>query len=1108
MPGLSPHQCGEVGNSAAHHSHPEWQTELPGGKGKKQSASTGRPGYRFSVWIAFLSLAIGFTPMAKHLLSQEIEFNRPDPSHPISVDAESVVYWQQGSYEILHLRGPVKIRQGTLELSSNEAILWVEKQGVGSLLKEGAQHKVIVYLEGQAVVERPRNSPALTPEEPSSTTVDPNASATDRIVDERWMGRLFTEATVDLTRTVSPLGDQPTPEIFLRAKTALETGNASSVLPTAMTQQVVISPQTGALTTVPDPNQPQAFGTIVPQDSQVVNPRNSGQPLSSSGGSQQSPFRVRITGRDGGSMPSFKMFTNPQNSGEQIGIGVGGFRVIIESPAIDQTGAFQQDVDKRLVLLADSIVQWQTTNPDGSQSRQIYLEGNVVFAKDRRIINAERMFYDIEPQRGTILDVDMFTPVPSYQGLVRMKANMVQQLDENNLRAYGTAVTSSRLGVPRYWLQSGSMELNRQTGSAFESSTSAAAINPETGQSESDDEYFLAANQNRVYLAGVPVFAWPRFRTSLNNPSMYLERFSVNNDRIFGAQVRTGWDLYQILGWRQPAGKEWIGIVDYLSKRGLGYGTESEYAQDSFLGFPGVVTGETRSWFIRDRGLDFLGRDRFNLTPEKRRRGRWLARHRHEFENDWVLRGEIGYISDRNFLEQYYEREWDTEKDATTGLWLERNVGTQSINLLADFQVNRFFTQTSWLPRLDHFSIGQPLFADRVIWHSHSQIGYGRMRVASTPLNAADVAKFDPLAWEANARGVRFGTRHELDFPLQLGPGKVVPYVLGDLSFWQEDLLGNDLTRGFGQVGIRTSLPIWKVDPSIQSVLWNVNGLAHKVNFEFEALYADASEDLNRLPLYDQLDDDAQEHFRRRFAFDTFGILPGMDLPLQYDERYFALRSGMQSNVTAPSMEIADDLALLRFGVRQRWQTKRGLPGRERIIDWITLDAQTTFFPKPTRDNFGADFGLFNYDFAWHLGDRFSLESDGYLDFFSQGLRTVSLGGRYGRPETSSLYVGYRMIEGPISSNIVSAFLTYRMSDKWGVNAGGQLDFGSTGNIGQAVDLIYIGESFLWQIGANYDVGRDNFGIRFGLEPRFTNRPRLFRPGGQALPPASSRFLE
>jgi hypothetical protein len=100
------------------------------------------------------------------------------------------------------------------------------------------------------------------------------------------------------------------------------------------------------------------------------------------------------------------------------------------------------------------------------------------------------------------------------------------------------------------------------------------------------------------------------------------------------------------------------------------------------------------------------------------------------------------------------------------------------------------------------------------------------------------------------------------------------------------------------------------------------------------------------------------------------------------------------------------------------------------------------------------------------------------------------------------------MIEGPISSNIVSAYLTYRMSDKWGVNAGGQLDFGSTGNIGQAVDLIYIGESFLWQIGANYDVGRDNFGIRFGLEPRFTNRPRLFRPGGQALPPASSRFLE
>ena len=28
---------------------------------------------------------------------------------------------------------------------------------------------------------------------------------------------------------------------------------------------------------------------------------------------------------------------------------------------------------------------------------------------------------------------------------------------------------------------------------------------------------------------------------------------------------------------------------------------------------------------------------------------------------------------------------------------------------------------------------------------------------------------------------------------------------------------------------------------------------------------------------------------------------------------------------------------------------------------------------------------MFDYDFNWHVGDRFTLVSDGFFDFFSQG---------------------------------------------------------------------------------------------------------------------------
>ena len=718
------------------------------------------------------------------------------------------------------------------------------------------------------------------------------------------------------------------------------------------------------------------------------------------------------------------------------------------------------------------------------------------------------MYYDVELQQGTILNAEILTPVADYRGLVRLKAGVVQQVDANNLQAYGSAFTSSRLGVPRYWLQSGALGINRTQVQATDGVTGQPLFDTQTGQPIREDQYSVDSRTNRVYVGGVPVFAWPRFQTTLDDPSIYLKRFGINNDSIFGTQITTGWDLYQLLGLQKPQGTEWIGNLDYLSDRGLGFGSEFDYQRDELFGIPGRVRGKYESWFINDSGLDRLGQDRFDLVPEEDFRGRIKLNHRHDFAPGFRLRAEIGYITDRNFLEQFYEREWDNEKDARTGLWLERNLGTVSDHLIADIQVNDFVAQTSWLPRFDRFRIGQSLFNDRAVWHNHSHVGYARLRAADAPTDPTDLATFDPLAWEANVDGVRAGTRHEIDFPIQFGPSKIVPYALGDVTYWQEDLSGNDLTRAYGQVGVRASLPMWRVDPAIQSTLWNVNGLAHKVNFDLDISYSDASQDLSELPLFDPLDDDAQEHFRRRFAFNTFGILPGGDVPLQYDERFFALRSNLQGNVTSPSAEIADDLALIKFGVRQRWQTKRGLPGRERIIDWITFDVQTILFPDANRDNFGSDFGLFDYDFRWHLGDRFSIVSDGYADFFSQGLRTVSVGANLSRPGSGDLYVGLRSIEGPISSNTITTALTYRMSEKWGTKLGGQYDFGEAGSIGQSASVVYIGESFLMQFGVNYDVSRDNVGFRFGFEPRFLPKPRLFRPGGQAIAPAGSQWLE
>ncbi|HMP77988.1 MAG TPA: hypothetical protein PKD54_00920 [Pirellulaceae bacterium] len=1068
--------------------------------------------------VAVTWILAGLFPTA----AQEFTFPLPEAHHRIYVSGSETTAWQTGGYDVLHLT-QVRIEQGPFQASAREGVILMERvpdpidlsEGVGmpqsffgaddsrnsNAVPARPPRKVLVYLEGDVEVQRSR--PAIEPDANQGWR-----STSDRLIDQVFLIRLFTKEEVALPQSIAGLAGLE-PPAFHRALQQLQTG--AEVQPVQYVQgpgfgPQVISPITGQVQAAPRPmNNAELYRPPVQTE-----PLQAGSPASAPRQTSRGRMQVDITARDAVMDLNLQIQTNPANPNERIFWATGGVRVSIDSTEINQMEAFRGDRQRAIVMLADNVVAWQTTNYAGDSVWEIYLEGNVVFTKGNRIIKAEQIYYHVNDQRGTILHADMLTAVPRYQGLVRMKADVVQQVDENNLQAYGAAFTSSRMGVPRYWLQSQSLELNRVETPQIDPRTGAPLVDWQTGELQVGEDYFATGRNNFVYVNDRPVFYWPRFQANLNDPTLYLERIRVSNDRILGFQVLTAWNLHQILGIRnRPERTTWLGNVDYLSNRGLGLGSESDYQRDGYFGIPGEVEGFYRSWFIQDRGLDTLGRGRINMTPEEERRGNFWLRHRHQFYPGFQLRAELGYITDRNFLEQFYERRWDTEKDQTTGIWLERNIGTQSYHLIADYQINPFFTQTSWLPRLDHFVLGQPLFGNRVIWNAHSHAGYGRFRIADAPLDPIDLGPFDWTAWEANdATGVRAGTRHELQLPLQLGPTKIVPYALGDVTYWQEDLNQNDLLRGFGQVGLRTSLPFWRVDPTIQSTLWNVNGLAHKVTYEADFLYADASQDLDRLPLFDPLDDDSQEAFRHRLAFNTFGVPIGMDVPLQYDERYFALRRGMPGWVTAGSAEIADDMMALRLGVRQRWQTKRGLTGQERIIDWITLDVGTSFFPRADRDNFGADFGLTNYNFQWHVGDRVSLVSDGFFEFYSQGLRTASVGIHFNRPEMGSLLLSYRMIEGPISSNLISASTVYRMSDKWGIRGTTSIDLGEAGTLGQSLSVIYIGESFLWRLGAFGDATKGNFGFQFGLEPRFLLKPRLFRPGGVALAPASARYLE
>jgi hypothetical protein len=256
--------------------------------------------------------------------------------------------------------------------------------------------------------------------------------------------------------------------------------------------------------------------------------------------------------------------------------------------------------------------------------------------------------------------------------------------------------------------------------------------------------------------------------------------------------------------------------------------------------------------------------------------------------------------------------------------------------------------------------------------------------------------------------------------------------------------------------------------------------------------------------LYDSPDDNAQEQFRRRFIDETFGGI----LPARFDPRTYALRHGFQSLIASPADVIADDLQQLRLGLHQRWQTKRGLPGRERIVDLFQFDLDTILFPDADRDNFGENIGPTTYDVRYHVGDRVTLLSDGYFDFFSDGLQSINAGVLSSRPGVGDVYLGVLSLQGPINSTVVRGSADYRLNEKWIASGSTTYDFGNTGNIGQSLAVTRIGESMLVKLGINVDEGRDNVGIAFAIEPRFWPRPQLGRIGGQLIPPPGVEGLE
>jgi len=804
--------------------------------------------------------------------------------------------------------------------------------------------------------------------------------------------------------------------------------------------------------------------------------------------------RIRAYARTGQQF-SFRTETSSNTTPpEQVGILTGGIKLNVDAPRPDGSPD-----PKAIELAADSAVIWtgatelddllsgQTQIQTRDTRLQFYLEGNIVIRQGDTVLKAARAYYDVQDERALLIDAEMKLFIPQAETALRVRAERIRQLTPGAFHAQRAWMSASHFGKPGYRLEASDIFYEPRVINPWVHAQG-GWVDPVTGQFDDGQIDWMTTLNNRVMVGDTPVGFFPYLSSPAENPNLPIQRAAARSDSVFGQQLRTAWDPFHLFALDAPESLSASLLLDYYSRRGPGAGLEGAYDGEDFFGIGDKYQGEFHGYYVYDNSRDNLGLDRRSLIPDQENRGRLLARHRHDLPSGMKFFGEAGYVSDRNFLEQWYENEFDRDKDNERRLSLEQTIDNLTWSVAGRVQINEFENNTEWLPKADLFVLGEPLAGSPVSWTSHSSLGYAHINRADLPTDPNDL--FIPLPYYSNVEGEVLMTRHELAMPVLAGPAVLTPYLRGEAAHWGEDLAGNDFQRLVGTAGLRGSLSFWKVLPYVQSDIFNLNGLAHRMTFDFDWSYTDSTEDYTRLPQYNEFDDDAQERFRQRFPFNTFGGA----LPTVFDARRYAIRTGAGSLVSAPYHELVDDLHVIRFGWRHRLQTKVGPPDNLRIRDWMTLDLEASFFPRaghhaPSGVDFGEDWGLYSARWSWLFSERTTLLANALYDTFDGGQQIWNVGVLNQRSARGSLYLGVRQIQGQsLDSQIFTGSFSYLMSEKWVATASTAYDLEENLNRGQSFGLTRIGADFLFHIGAGFDPSKDNVGVAIALEPRFGPR--------------------
>ncbi len=842
-------------------------------------------------------------------------------------------------------------------------------------------------------------------------------------------------------------------------------------------------------------------------------------------------------------LPSWKLLPN-DDANTQLLLYTGG--VIVSVNYLGGDGTTVQEVE----FSADNVVAYIKSAKKPAPSADLnaplqgateksgvefYLAGAVVirqFTVDPvggrnldQVFSAPEIYYDVSNNKAVALDALLQFKTPALAEQINVRGRVLHQLGPNEIELYDSDLNGSRRPSDPGLQFTASRSVFTREERVRRNLFGIEYTDLTTGQKDFGFEQILTSYDVKPRLFNTPFFYLPRTRNDINEPFGPLSGFNVGNDTIKGFQVYTTLDLFKLAGLRGRAGDRWVLFADYLSLRGGATGTEYDYAGRDLFGtarrtgreeYNQPYNGFFRTYYLQDtrknhvlnplRDTDNLGGDRGDEPLPPQYRGRTQLRHNQDlYENGTTylrVMGQIEHLSDKNFLEQFFKSEFDNLPNQETFAYAQAGAGHLYGSALLEQRFDRpWVTETNWR-RADGAVVGQSLL-DFFTYSARASVGSAELRPAT----------IDPQPVVVTDRPIntgRFDLNQRLTAPFDLGPFRLAPYGVVDLTYYTDDLTasnggltrfqagrGDNLPRSLGPVadtsgegrgrfygggGLTAQVTASKLYTAASSELFNVNGLYHKVTARGNYFNGYSNTPYYDLPQLDRLTDDNTDlAYRiarpRQGSVITTPNAADLSLSPLFDPQQYAIRRLVENKV-----DTLDTIQVAQFGLNQRLQTKRGFPGAQHVVDWMTFDVGGTYFPDPARDNFGQSFGLLDYDYIWNFGDRVAFTSAGWVDPIPGGAKYFNAGLNFNRPDGTNFFVSYRQTD-PIGSKALQVSLSYQLNSKYSMNVLSVYDFGLKQSLANQLNFARVGADMTLLFGFSYNPIVQNFGFQFAIVP-------------------------